>query len=159
VSLLNCRLVGLLAQGMRGRAVVTQGYELPQRGAVYADSTVYTMLCIDGVNTYSALPFLSRTLHHNIRSRRLQMSLGGMAVVYGITKKLNSLVYNTTNVQPRSHLSIPGRSKGVFSCPKCPDPLWVPSRLLTSEYRPCFPWGVSGEGVNLTTLSSAEGNE
>ena len=126
---------------------------------MYANSTANNTLCNDRINTYRALPFLSLNLRRNIRFRRLQMSLGGMAVVYGITKKLNSLVYSTTNGQPRSHLSIPGRSKGVFSRPKCPGALWVPSRLLTSEYRLCFPWGLKGEVVNLTTLSSAEGNE
>jgi len=113
---------------------------------VYADSTVYATLCNDGINTYSALPFLSRNLHRNIRFRRLQMSLGGMAVV--------ASVYNSTNGQPRSHISIPGRGKGVFCSPKCPDRLWAPSSFLASEYRWCFPWGLSGEGV-----PSTEGNE
>jgi len=62
---------------------ITQGYELLHCGAVYADPTVYvyTTLCNDRIDTYSALPFLSRNLHRNIRFRRLQMSLGGMAVV------------------------------------------------------------------------------
>ena len=59
-----------------------------------------------------------------------------------------------TNGQPRSHISIPGSGKGVFSSPKCPDRLWAPSSLLASEYRWCFPWGLSGEGV-----LSTEGNE
>ena len=66
-----------------------QGYELLQQrldalklsGAVYADSTAYTTLCNDRINTYSALPFLSRNLHRNILFRRQEVSLRGMAEV------------------------------------------------------------------------------
>jgi hypothetical protein len=113
---------------------------------VYADSTVYAMLCNDRINTYSALPFLSRNLHRNIRYRRLQMSLGDVSVV--------ALGYSSTNGQPTPHISIPGRGKAVFSSPKCQAQLWAPSSLLASEYRWYFPWGLSGEGV-----PSTEGND
>jgi hypothetical protein len=43
--------------------------------------------------------------------------------------------------------SIPGRGKGFFLYPLCPDGLWGPPSLLYNGYRGSFPGGKSAAGA------------
>jgi hypothetical protein len=54
--------------------------------------------------------------------------------------------------RPWDRGSIPGRGKGFFLLPLCPDWLWGPPSLLSNGYRGVpFPGGKRGRGVTLTT--------
>jgi hypothetical protein len=54
--------------------------------------------------------------------------------------------------------SIPGRGKGFFLWPLCPDRLWGPPSFLYNGYRGSFPWGKArpGRDTDHSPTSSAE---